>query len=434
MRVGKSIALVISSFIFTSLVSVPANAVDPSPKAKQWAVSAESAQYWGSPDPKFAPANATGAPDADACDGNGMWSPAGNEIDESWTDPESIILGYDNEVIPTEINVYQNYVQGAVSKIEVTASGDESWTTVYEGDPALATEGTCLAENQYDDILSVNVTGIERLISFVRITVDMSVVEGWAEIDAVELVSDASSGVTSVVGGTTTGSLVTAWLLDDDTTGWYLAFAKADELDTTGSCDFSSWNAHYYDEENVAKVGYKDISGEVNPLELTAYDDWDYGPGVEIVQFEPGVLYAVCLFGPGNVGQGSAVIGRASLLNNSAPESPAPVIANGYRADSLASVYFAPRSSKLSNKAQKTIAAAVAANPSAIYKVTGYVQNSNSTKLSLKRAKAVESYLESLGAGVTFTVVVESGQLSAKESNSKKARRATLFAMTPVVQ
>jgi hypothetical protein len=121
--------------------------------------------------------------------------------------------------------------------------------------------------------------------------------------------------------------------------------------------------------------------------------------------------------------------------------APAPVIANGYRADKLGTVYFAPLSSKLSKAAKKQIETLVAANPAAIYKVSGYVQKSifaknakNDASLSLARARAVETYLASLGAGVNFTVVVDAGKVPAKNGKSNKARRATLYAMTPVVQ
>ena len=124
-----------------------------------------------------------------------------------------------------------------------------------------------------------------------------------------------------------------------------------------------------------------------------------------------------------------------------AAAAPAPVIANGYRADKLGTVYFAPLSSKLSKAAKKKLEAAVIANPSAVYKITGYVQKSKSAKnakndadLSLARAKAIETHLASLGAGVTFTVVTDAGLVPAKNGSSDKARRATLYAMTPVVQ
>ena len=121
--------------------------------------------------------------------------------------------------------------------------------------------------------------------------------------------------------------------------------------------------------------------------------------------------------------------------------APAPIVANGYRADKLGTVYFAPLSSELSKAAKKKLEAAVIANPSAVYKITGYVQKSKSAKnakndadLSLARAKAIETHLASLGAGVTFTVVTDAGLVPAKNGSSDKARRATLYAMTPVVQ
>ena len=125
-------------------------------------------------------------------------------------------------------------------------------------------------------------------------------------------------------------------------------------------------------------------------------------------------------------------------ISEVAAPSQVPIVANGYRADKLGTVYFSPLSSKLSKAAKKKIEASVIAHPAAIYKLTGYVQKSGSSKnnasLSLARARAVETYLVSLGAGVNFTVVVDAGLVPAKNGTSDKARRATLYAMTPVVQ
>ena len=113
------------------------------------------------------------------------------------------------------------------------------------------------------------------------------------------------------------------------------------------------------------------------------------------------------------------------------------IVRDGYGQDALANVYFASGSSKLSKAAKGKIEAAVKANPSAIYRVIGYVQksgsSSNDEKLSLARARSVEKYLVSLGAGVNFTVVSESGLISPQNGKSVKARKATLFALTPVV-
>jgi hypothetical protein len=137
---------------------------------------------------------------------------------------------------------------------------------------------------------------------------------------------------------------------------------------------------------------------------------------------------------------GVVPVANSSCLADSV-SSLTPIIANAYRADKLGSVYFAPLSSKLSKAAKRQLAAAIIANPSAVYKITGYVQKSifaknakNNSSLSLARAKAIETYLVSLGAGVNFTVVVDAGKVPAKNGTSSKARRATLYAMTPVVQ
>ena len=142
--------------------------------------------------------------------------------------------------------------------------------------------------------------------------------------------------------------------------------------------------------------------------------------------------------GDGNPGVWYGLIVEIVADSDADSSVPAPVIANGHRADKLGSVYFQPLSSDLSNAASKEIKRLVTANPAAIYKVIGYVQKSGSSKnnasLSLARAKAIEAYLVSLGAGVNFTVVLDAGLVPAKNGTSDKARKATLFTMTAVVQ
>ena len=147
--------------------------------------------------------------------------------------------------------------------------------------------------------------------------------------------------------------------------------------------------------------------------------------------------------GFGSAGKWHGLVVEVNVSAVSAPivANSAPIVANAYRADKLATVYFSPLSSKLSKAAKKQLEAAVIANPSAVYKITGHVQKSifaknakNDASLSLARAKAIETHLASLGAGVTFTVVTDAGKVPVKNGKSKKARRATLYAMTPVVQ
>ena len=125
------------------------------------------------------------------------------------------------------------------------------------------------------------------------------------------------------------------------------------------------------------------------------------------------------------------------LICESATSSSTSPTANGYRADEIGSVYFASDSSKLTRIAKLQISTYVKNNPSAIYKVTGYVQGKRATKLgdklAIARASAVKNYLETIGANLTFTVVIENGQIPLTKGSKLQARRATIFAMTPVV-
>jgi len=169
-------------------------------------------------------------------------------------------------------------------------------------------------------------------------------------------------------------------------------------------------------------AGFADVSVATTAGNEIKFDGFQYGDNL-----------TVC--------DGSVAAAAPTTTPVSAPASMAPIVANGYRADKLSTVYFAPLSSKLSKAAKKQLEAAVTANPSAVYKITGYVQKSifaenakNDASLSLARAKAIETHLVSLGSGVTFTVVVDAAGVPAKNGKSDKARRATLYAMTPVVQ
>ena len=178
---------------------------------------------------------------------------------------------------------------------------------------------------------------------------------------------------------------------------------------TVGGCE-STWSAHTFTDGD-----FTDVAINFNSPSILSTKS-----------------YAVLFIGEGIAGvepKGEDTVSQQIQTN--------PIVTNGYRADELGSVYFAPGSSKLSTKAKREIKLMIESNPAGIYKVTGYVQKSRSTKnnskLSLARARAVENYLINLGANVHFTVVIETGELSGKESKSYRARRATLFAMTPVV-
>lgn len=153
----------------------------------QWADSAISEDYF---DDYYTATEATGAPNAVECDGlNQMWATKHrNAI-------APIYLTYGHPVVPTEIDVYQNAVQGAVSDVAVSDDG-ETWTSVYTGDTTQASAGTCDAAKNFDDILVVTVpSSVKTAITMVRVTVDQTTsfvtTSSWAEIDAVKLIGKA---------------------------------------------------------------------------------------------------------------------------------------------------------------------------------------------------------------------------------------------------
>jgi hypothetical protein len=196
---------------------------------------------------------------------------------------------------------------------------------------------------------------------------------------------------------------------------------RAADIDSSGDIILTDWQG------NVSKYDL-DTNATTSLFEIRDANNQAIEVGTE----------AIGVGGPTN---GQTLTQAVEAAAAAEAGASAPVVANGYRADKLSTVYFAPLSSKLSEAAKKKLEAAVIANPSAVYKITGYVQKSKSAKntkndadLSLARAKAIETHLESLGAGVTFTVVTDAGLVPTKGGKSDKARRATLYAMTPVVQ
>jgi len=191
MRFGKKITASFIGLFFVGCFA-PAVANAGAPPSTQWASSATAENWSFEPDETWGPTQVTGAPDAGDCDISNVWSQA------DMHGVTSITLSYENPMLPGAINVYQNNVIGAVSLIEVSAD-QATWTTVYTGDPQLASEGTCLEANQYDDILSAPVTNVHSQISYVRITVDGTATPNWIEIDAVELVEGTPETTTTTV-------------------------------------------------------------------------------------------------------------------------------------------------------------------------------------------------------------------------------------------
>jgi len=177
--IGSSvIALVISTQTVASAAPVA-----------QWASGASATTEYSEP---YSAKEIIGAPNAYDCDDEDMvWaSLADDSID-------LVTATYATSVIPTEIKIHQNNIQGAISKVEVSLNGT-SWKSVYTADPALASSGTCESTASYNDILTVTVSSITIPINQVRLTVDQSIIQKWAEIDAVQLVGKQGQKVSSI--------------------------------------------------------------------------------------------------------------------------------------------------------------------------------------------------------------------------------------------
>jgi len=155
----------------------------------EWAKSATAASMF---DASYAASFATGSPDAKGCHGlNGQWATKGKN------DVAAITLTYSKQTVPTLINVFQNNIINAVSKIEVSADG-ATWTTVYVGDTTKAVAGSCMKTKGYDDVLIASVSPNFRTeVTKVRVTVDQTT-QGRAEIDAVQLIGKTAQTIPPV--------------------------------------------------------------------------------------------------------------------------------------------------------------------------------------------------------------------------------------------
>jgi len=157
----------------------------------EWAKSATAASMF---DASYAASFATGSPDAKGCHGlNGQWATKGKN------DVAAITLTYSKPTVPTLINVFQNNIINAVSKIEVSADGT-TWSTVYVGDTTKAVAGSCMKTKGYDDVLIAPVSpNFRTSVTKVRVTVDQTT-QGRAEIDAVQLIGKTAQTIPTIEG------------------------------------------------------------------------------------------------------------------------------------------------------------------------------------------------------------------------------------------
>ena len=164
-------------FTYLALLSLLAGSVaiisaqDDLIQMTQWADEAESSSQYG--DDSWSADQATGRPDVRACEDNvEAWASEGYEGEESLT------LFYDDAVIPAQVNIYQTLAPGAIIGLEIIPEDGDDPIRFDLSDPSDECPST-LSINLPDDLPEAN---------GVTILFDMSIVNNWNEIDAVELV------------------------------------------------------------------------------------------------------------------------------------------------------------------------------------------------------------------------------------------------------
>lgn len=135
--------------------------------ASQWGVTATASSEYSDVD--YGAARATGPPDVDGCfDSTRAWAPLSGGPEPEWLE-----VRYTTAVPATGVRVHESWESGFVTRIElVDASG--AYRTVWEGSDATPCGG------------ALEVTFAETPYAVVGVRVH-TVIDGWEEIDAVEL-------------------------------------------------------------------------------------------------------------------------------------------------------------------------------------------------------------------------------------------------------
>lgn len=152
---------------------------------RQWASSAEaSSEYVG-----WEAEGATGPADIDECgDIRGAWA------SEKWDEGVEWWLGYyDTPVIPTQINVHQNFNPGTIVNLVVFPVDSE--------DPLILENSVDSDASSCPHVFSYDVSGIDVPVDRVGLFIDQSTIKNWTEVDAVELVGAPVGGGSSSAGG-----------------------------------------------------------------------------------------------------------------------------------------------------------------------------------------------------------------------------------------
>jgi hypothetical protein len=248
----------ISIILLLVTLSLTFTAAAQDDELRQWATQAEASSQYG--DDSWSAQQATGEPNTPNCaDSVTAWaSQTSNEV-------ATLTVYFRVPVIPSEINIHQNYNPGAIDSITLlTVEGDEI---------ELDDEGE--APDDCPGIHVVEVEGIEDAIEGVIIEVDQRELGSWSEIDAVEL-----------VGIPVPGSVIAQWANDADASSQFgeTSWSAEQATGAPNSPDCGDYPTAWASEtatEVASLTVYFDIP--VAPLEVNIYQN--YNPGA-IVSLE----------------------------------------------------------------------------------------------------------------------------------------------------
>ncbi|MFO1078429.1 MAG: tetratricopeptide repeat protein [Planctomycetota bacterium] len=144
-----------------------------------WASSAAAASQYSSPN--YGAGKLTGAPDVpQPGDHPNAWCPGSQSNTAEW-----IELSYATAMHATEVRVRQTSAPGAIVKVEASEPDGTTHVWWQGSDPVKTPSPNTIAW------FAVRVPKTSYLVARIRITLDLSSVPGWKEIDAVQLVGTA---------------------------------------------------------------------------------------------------------------------------------------------------------------------------------------------------------------------------------------------------
>ncbi len=147
----------------------------------QWAIDAKASSTFANDAADSAasyhPMRATGVPDVQKySDAPESWASKTADAGIEWLE-----LSYAKPVGATELRIRQSYAPGAIIKVELFDANGAAYT-VFKGPDATVYEPNTIAW------LSIKIPTAPYKTQRVKITLATNVVEGWNEIDAVQLV------------------------------------------------------------------------------------------------------------------------------------------------------------------------------------------------------------------------------------------------------